>query len=194
METLKKTGMNKGWIYEVIISTYHDNDPHSAPIGVWTDDFATLRMEIYKNTRTVKNIMTFREFVVNLMSDVLVFYEALFDKAKIAYEKSTKVNAPVIKGSPAVIEFKLKGVKEKEKTFHLTATPVHVQINGSITLINRAEALTIESLILATKLPHLTERKIEETLQENYRVIRKVAPGSQYEKILRMLFERLQIT
>ena len=131
---------------------------------------------------------------MNLMSDVVVFYEALFDKAKIVYEKATQVNAPVIKGSPAVIEFKLTGVKEKENTFHLTATAVHVQINGSITLINRAEALTIESLILATKLPHLTERKKEETLQENYRVIRKVAPGSQYEKILRMLFERLQIT
>ena len=57
METLKKIGMNKGWIYEVIISTYHNNDPHSAPIGVWTDDFATLGMEIYKNTKTVKNIM-----------------------------------------------------------------------------------------------------------------------------------------
>jgi len=194
MEILKKIGMNKGWIYEIIISTYHNNDPHSAPIGVWTDDFTTLRMEIYKNTRTIKNIMTFREFVVNLMSDVVVLYEALFDKAKIVYQKATQVNAPIIKDSPAVIEFKLTGVKEKENTFHLTATPVHVQINGSITLINRAEALTIESLILATKLPYLTEGKIEETLQENYRVIRKVAPGSQYEKILRMLFERLQIT
>jgi hypothetical protein len=194
METLKKIGMNRGWIYEVIISTYHDNHPHSAPIGVWTDDFATLRMEIYKNTRTIKNIMTFREFAVNLMSDVMVFYEALFDKAKIAYEKSTKVNAPFIKGSPAVIELKLKAVEEKEKTFHLTATPVHVQINSSMNLINRADALTLESLILATKLPHLPERKIKEALQENYRVIRKVAPGSQYEKIIRMLFERLQIT
>ena len=69
METLKKIGMNRGWIYEVIISTYHDSNPHSAPIGVWTDDFATLRMEIYKNTRTIKNIMTFREFAVNLVSD-----------------------------------------------------------------------------------------------------------------------------
>jgi len=194
METLKQIGMNRGWIYEVIISTYQDKNPHSAPIGVWTDDFATLRMEIYKNTRTIINIMTFREFAVNLMSDVMVFYEALFDKAKIAYEKSSNINAPFIKGSPAVIEFKLKEVKEKEKTFQLTATPIHVQINGSINLINRAEALTLESLILATKLPYLPNRQIRETLQENYRVIMKVAPGSQYEKILRMLFECLQIT
>ena len=194
METLKQIGMNRGWIYEVIISTYQDKNPHSAPIGVWTDDFATLRMEIYKNTRTIINIMTFREFAVNLMSDVMVFYEALFDKTKIAYEKSSNINAPFIKGSPAVIEFKLKEVKEKEKTFQLTATPIHVQINGSINLINRAEALTLESLILATKLPYLPQRQIKETLQENYRVIMKVAPGSQYEKILRMLFECLQIT
>jgi len=192
METLKKIGMNRGWIYEVIISTYHDSNPHSAPIGVWTDDFATLRMEIYKNTRTIKNIMTFREFAVNLVSDVMVFYQVLFDKAKIAYEKSAKINAPVIKGIPAVIEFKLNGVEEKEKTFHLTSTPVHIQINGSINLINRAKALTLESLILATKLPYLAEREIKETLLENNRVIRKVAPGSQYEKILRMLLECLQ--
>jgi hypothetical protein len=194
METLNKIGMNRGWIYEVIVSTYHDNNPHSAPIGVWTDDFATLRMEVYKQARTLKNIMAFRELAVNLISDVMVFYEALFDKAQIAYEKSSKVKAPVIKGSPAVIEVKLKEVKEKEKTFYLTTIPIHVQINGRISLINRAKALTLESLILATKLAHLPERQIKETLQENYRVIRKVAPGSQYEKILRMLFERLQIT
>jgi hypothetical protein len=193
METLKQIGMNRGWIYEVIISTYQDKIPHSAPIGVWTKDFTTLHMEIYKNTRTIINIMTFREFTVNLISDIMVFYEALFDKAKIAYEKSRNVNAPFIKGSPAVIEFKLKEVEEKEKTFHLTAIPIHVQINGSINLINRAEALTLESLILATKLPYLPQRQIKETLQENYRVIMKVAPGSQYEKILRILLEYLQI-
>jgi len=193
METLKQIGMNRGWIYEVIISTYRDKSPHSAPIGVWTNDFVTLHMEIYKNTRTIINIMTLREFTVNLMSDIMIFYEALFDKAKITYEKSRNVNAPFIKGSPAVIEFKLKEVKDKEKTFHLTATPIHAQISGSISLINRAEALTLESLILATKLPYLPQRQIKETLQENYRVIMKVAPGSQYEKILRMLFEYLQI-
>lgn len=194
METLKKIGMQRGWIYEVIISTYHDNDPHAAPIGVWTDDFVTLRMEIYKNTRTIKNILTCREFSVNLGSDVMVFYEALFEKARIAYEKASQVKAPFIKGSPAVIESQLKEVQEQEKTFSLTATPVHVQINGKINLINRAEALALESLIIATKLPHLPAGDLKESLKENYRIIKKVAPGSQYEKILAMLFERLQIT
>ena len=51
MKPLQTIGMKKGWIYEVIVSTYRGNKPHSAPIGVWTDDFVTLKMEIYSDER-----------------------------------------------------------------------------------------------------------------------------------------------
>ncbi len=84
MQILEQIGMIKGWIYEVIVSTYYENSPHAAPIGVWTDDFATLHMEIYKNAKTLGNILKSREFAVNLVSDLTIFYKSLFDKAKIA--------------------------------------------------------------------------------------------------------------
>ena len=193
MQVLNQLGMKKNWIYEVIVSTYHENNPHSAPIGIWTDDFATLHAEIYKDTQTLKNIMKSREFTINLVADMTVFYKSLFDKTSIAYTRSSKVNAPVIRNVSAFIECSVKGIEEKTNTFHLESTPVHVQSNGTTTLINRAKSLALESLILATKSPHLPEQKVGETLKENHRVIKKVAPNSPYERILEELLVRMGI-
>lgn len=194
MELLKTIGMKKDWIYEVIVSTYHDNNhPHSAPMGVWTNNFYTLNLEIYKNSKTLRNVMRRGEFAVNLVSDVTIFYESLFDKTRVAYEHSTRIDAPVIKNVPSVIDLRLKEIKEEENSFHIESTPTHVQINDIIKLINRAPPLAMESLILATKLSHLPRFKIDETLKENYRVIRKIAPGSQYEEIVGKLVDRLGV-
>lgn len=194
MQSLERIGMNRNWIYEVIVTTYCDAKPHSAPIGIWTDDFATLQMEIYKETKTIGNILKVREFAVNLVSDLTIFYEALFDKARITYGESIKVNAPVIKNAPSIIELKVKDIVEKDRTFKLKSTPVHISAQGSVNLINRAKALALESLVLATKAPHLPESTVRDTLRENRRVVEKVAPGSEYESILGMLFDRLKIS
>ena len=194
MQVLKKIGMEKGWIYEVIVSTYQDNNPHSAPVGVWTDNFDSLTMEIYKNSKMLENIMREREFAVNLASDEAIFYESLFDKAMVDYENATRINAPIIKNVPAVIELTMNEMTEKENRWRIESTPTHIQINDTIKLINRAQPLVVESLILATKLPHLPRLKIEDALKENYRVIRKVAPGSRYEEIVSKLIKRFGIS
>ena len=131
MLVLEQIGMNRDWIYDVVVTTYHENDPHCAPIGAWTCDFTTLHMDIYKNTKTIANILRWNEFSVNLVSDLTVFYESLFDKTKIVYEKSSNINAPFIKTAPFVIDFKLKNIEEKEQTFHLESVPVHTEATGS---------------------------------------------------------------
>ena len=151
-------------------------------------------MEIYKNTQTIANILQVREFAVNLVADVTLFYESLFDKARIVYGESLRVNAPIIKNASAIVECRIQDVAEKRRTFQLRSTPVHIQTSGPLELINRAKALALESLVLATKAPYLPASKVEETLRENHRVIGKVAPGSQYENILQMLFERMEIS
>jgi hypothetical protein len=184
MKRLEKIGMQKNWIYEVVVSTFYDKNPHAAPFGVWTEDFDSLNMLIYKGSRTLKNIIKQKEFAANFIADISVFYKSLFNKEEIAYKDSKQINAPVIENSSAIIELKLKKIKEKENKFHIEAEVVNIQIVDEVRLINRAESLVLESLILATKIPYLTEERIEEALKENYRVIKKVAPDSEYQKIM----------
>jgi len=150
-------------------------------------------LEIYKNSRTLKNIMAMGELAVNLVSDVTLFYESLFDEAKMAYENSTSICAPAIKNVPSVIELKLKDMQEKEISFLIEAAPSHIQINDTIKLINRAQPLILESLILATRLSYLPVPTVEQTLKENFRIIKKVAPGSPYEEIIAKLVDRLRV-
>jgi len=191
VKQLQKIGLQKGWIYEVIVSTYRGDKPHSAPIGVWTDDFVTLNMEIYSGSSTLKSIIELKDFAVNLVADMSVFYNSLFDEANVEYRDSLNINAPVVTNATATIEAKLKKVENKGNKFHLESMPVNVEVNEPVKLVNRAEAIVIESLILATRLPYLPESKVQEALRENYRIVRKVAPGSQYERIMGKLVETL---
>ena len=69
-----------------------------------------------------------------------------------------------------------------------------MQIWDEIKLINRAEALVMESLILATRLPYFSGRGYEDTLKENYRIIAKVAPDSKYEKIIEKVMNLFNLT
>lgn len=187
MKQLEAIGMQANWIYEVIVSVFYHNSPYATPIGIWTEDFDTVEMEIYKGSTTLKGIMKEKEFAANLVADMEIFYAALFDKGKIAYEDSERVKAPVIKNSPATIELITEEIKEGRESYHVKAGVVQVKTSGKIILINRAENLVLESLILATKLPYLFRQRIEDVLKENYRVIRKVAPGSEFENIIKRI-------
>jgi hypothetical protein len=50
--------------------------------------------------------------------------------------------------------------------------------------------MVMESLIIATRIKQLPEGKAEEILKENYRVIKKVAPESNYVAIMEKLLKR----
>jgi hypothetical protein len=193
MKRLEEIGMKKNWIYEVIISTFHVRVPHAAPMGIWSEDFDTLNMAIYKDSKTLENIIKEKEFTVNFVDDMTIFYGSLFDKARIAYKQSKQINAPVIKDSSAIIECKVKHIAKKENRFHIRAEILDIRIWDQIKLINRAEGLVLESLILATRLPHFPVRRIEETLKENFRVIGKVSPDSTYEHLMEKMMNLLKL-
>jgi hypothetical protein len=72
----------------------------------------------------------------------------------------------------------------------IEAEVVYIHIRNRKELINRAKSLVLESLILATRIPHLPERKPVELLRENCRVVKKVAPGSKYEYVMQELVKK----
>ena len=194
MKRLEEIGMKKNWIYEVIISTFHDRVPHAAPMGIWSEDYDTLNMAIYKNSKTLENIIKEKEFTANFVEDITFFYESLFDKERIAYKQSKQINAPIVKDSSAIVECRVKDIANKKNRYNIRADVVGIRIWNEIKLINRAQGLVLESLILATRLPHFPDCGIEETLKENFRVVSKVSPDSSYEHIMENVMVLLKLS
>ena len=127
------------------------------------------------------------------MQDTEIFYHALFAGEKIKYGPAEKIDAPVLIDSPASIEAKVISVTPKAQRMVIEAEIVHIQNRIKCDLTNRAQSLLLESLIVATRIPHLPEGKPGKLLRENYRVIKKVAPGSKYEDIMRELLNKCDI-
>ena len=50
---LKRIGLEAGWIYEVLMET---GGIHRAPMGIWTEDFDSFVVEIYKDSSTYANL------------------------------------------------------------------------------------------------------------------------------------------
>ena len=191
MKRLEEIGMKNNWIYEVIVSTFHVRVPHAAPMGIWSEDLDTLNLAIYRDSKTLENIIKKEEFAVNIVDDIKTFYESLFNKGNIAYAPSNQINAPIIRDASATIESKVTHIEQKENRFHIKAEIVNIRIWNKVRLVNRAKSLTLESLILVTRLHHFPDRRIEEILKENFRVIAKVAPDSMYEHIMENIMKLL---
>ena len=189
MDTLQQLGMKKNWLYEVVISSYNNNIPHAAPFGVKSSDFKCITMEIYKGSTTLKNILSNKEFVLNMLDDPVFFHQALFAREKINFNVAKMINAPVIAESPSTIEVRLLNALDKKQRVIIKAEVVHINVCNKSELINRAKSLVLESLILSTRLSYFPKLKLEKLIKENYRVIKKVAPGSRYENIMQELLD-----
>jgi hypothetical protein len=190
MSTLKQLGIKQNWLYEIVITSLDNKVPHAAPFGVKTTDFKIVLIEMYKGSSTLRNVLTNKEFVINTVTDPTVFYDALYAGRKINFGFAKMIMAPVLTDSPASIEVRLKNAINREQSYMIEAEVVYIHIRNNKELINRAKNLVLESLILATRIPHLPKRKPLELLRENCRVVKKVAPGSKYESVMQELMKK----
>jgi hypothetical protein len=184
MTSLESLGMKKNWLYEIVVSSYSGQTPNVAPFGVKTKDYKNLTIEMYKGSATLKNILEAGEFAVNVVDDPVIFYNALYCKGKMHFNGAEMIKAPVIVDSPASIEVRLKKTEEREKSYILKAEVIHINFRQKSQLTNRAKSLALESLILSTRKNLFPEKEMERMLRENYRVVKKVAPESEYEKMM----------
>ena len=173
-------GLRKGWIYEVIVTAAGN----AAPMGILTRDSESIEMEIYKGSKTCGIILDKRRFVINFVDDIDIFYNSIFEKEKIELEGNH------LKNADAFIEMEVDGEEDLGDRVQVNAVPLAFVIIKVPRPVNRAESLVLESLIASTKIPHVSaeERKfLEKKIQDNLRVVKKVAPGSRFERILEKL-------
>jgi hypothetical protein len=191
MDQLRRLGMQDRWIYEVLISTVRDGTPHAAPIGVWTSGADELCMDVYKGSQTLANILDGGDFVANFPADAGMLYVALRAPEQLRFAEAQGVRAPVVAGCTASVELVLTVATPADDRVRLVGDVRRVRLDGTPRLINRAEGLLLESLVLATRLKRHGAGAVLTTLTENHRIVDKVAPGSAYERALAALLQEL---
>ncbi|MBN2014374.1 MAG: DUF447 family protein [Candidatus Altiarchaeota archaeon] len=188
MDALQRLGLERDWIYETIVATHVKGRVNSAPMGVWTPDLESIKLRVYKRTRTCEDIIENRRFVVNFPNSIKEFYGALLD------EKSLN-GSPFLEGCDAALEAEVSGIDDRGDCVDIAARILAYRIGENTRLINRAEYLALESLIAYSKLPSSskTERaSIVEAIKENHRIICKTTPGSRFQALVQELLGRIQ--
>lgn len=181
---LTSIGMEKGRQYETIITTKDcENKKNAAPIGVLCSGPDMILNRIFKGSHTLENIISQREFIVNITHDPEVFMlstignlpedyfnedctlkcaKAYFKCEVISLSKAVKQSDPIKKkGEAIVIKSKVKELVIKEPT----------------KAMNRGFGYVIESLSNLSRFDIASEDQKEEYIKrfrEAYRVVRKV--------------------
>jgi hypothetical protein len=192
MGQLHPLGLQERWIYEVLISTIRHDTPHVTPIGVWTENADTLLLDVYDGSQTLANILGGGDFVANFPADVGMLYAALWTPKELTFAEARLVHAPIVAGCTATVELAVSRTTADGRRVRIVADVKSVYHAEAPRLINRAEGLLLESLVLATRLERRGADAVRTTLMENYRVVGKVAPGSAYEHALEALLNDLE--
>ena len=186
---LEALGFRKDWIYESVISTYSGTKAHSAPMGVSTRDHERLTAEIYKTSETCANILSKKVFAVNLSPDVSLFYDSSYKKEALIYGRADKIDAPILAQGDAYLEVSVLDVVDLGDRMRFVGKIVGYSSSkepGAIKLINRGDALALEALIAATKIPSASAEEKDlliKGITHICRVVSRVAPGSNAERL-----------
>lgn len=189
-EHLRPLGLQPGWIYEAVVCTSLDGTPHAAPAGVRTADGASLWLDLYDTSQTLRAITATGAFVVDFPGDATVLFAALHAPEDLRFVPGRAVAAPRLAEAPASVELVLAEAQPDAGLTHVRGRVVRVAAEPGVRLLNRAEPLLLESLIVASRAHLYGPRPALERLREHRRVIDKVAPGSVYARAMaRLLLE-----
>jgi hypothetical protein len=202
-------GFSKGIIFETIVSTFDaEGNPNAAPMGVLLEDEQTLGLNIFNSSLTSHNLKTSGCAVINLTSDIAIFYRSTFKEAnpdgKLPldwFEKTESVNAPKLRCADATVDVSvtriqlagLDTVNLQCKIEKVSATKDYPEP------ICRAMALTLEAIIHATRVkvfladPSKQEEvnKLLGLIENCNGVVKRVAPKSTYSDVMADLTNRI---
>ena len=191
MVNLTDLGFSKNTIAETILSTYNKNsEPNAAPMGATQEKEKQLMLKVFNSSSTLQNLKQNKAAVVNLTSDVTLFYRTTFKETNPQgtlppewFQKAQTVNAPRLLRADATIEITIKDAK--------TAFPK---------AYCRAFGATLDAIIHATRVKafakdpneQLKVAKLLERIADCDDVVGRTAPNSQYAEIMRDLNQKIQ--
>ena len=183
-------GMEKGMQYETIITTTDEkNIPNAAPIGVLCSGRDMILNRIFKGRHTLENIISQREFTVNITHDPELFTLSTIGNLPSDYFS----NDNSIKGADAYFKCEVISLKEavkqsdpirkKGEAIVIKSKVTDMVIRRDVKAFNRAFSCVIETLANFTRFNLVDETKKQYYLSrfmECSRVVNKV--GGKEEK------------
>ena len=203
MVKLSDLGFSEGVIVETIVTTRGaDGQPNAAPMGVIMENERRLVIRLFNTSLTNKNLHSNRNAVVNVTSDIDLFYKSALKEANPEgklpsnwFVKAEAVNAPKLQAANASVEVSLAG--EKPLGAERTEVTCNVKlINATKSLPKaycRGQFATIEAIIHATRVKIFLKgnekqkaqaQKLLEKIDICRDVVNRSAPSSRYAEIM----------
>lgn len=188
---LRLIGMEKGKQYETIITTVNaQNVQNAAPIGVLCAGKDIVLSRIFKGRKTLDNIISQKEFTVNITHNPELFTMSTLGNLPKDYfneDNSIKDIDAYFKCEVISIKEAIKQsdpIKKKDEANVIKSKVTEMVINNDIKAANRAFACIIETLVNFTHFDIVDEKTKQYYLsrfQENSRVVNKV--GGKTERL-----------
>ncbi len=159
--------------HESIVTTVDSvGKPNTAPMGVELIG-NTIVVKPFTTTRTYANILNLGEVMINITTDSLLYYYALFSPDRIRYGNPKTIKPPKVLGSVDLyVECVVEGIAPHGEVALASLKPVYwCRGSGSKLAFSRANSSVIEALTHYTKLPYLISRGDLEGVKHRYAAI-----------------------
>lgn len=188
---LSQIGMLKGRQYETIITTSDaKGNLNASPIGVICRGKDKVMCRIFKGSHTLENIISQKEFVVNITQNPLLFTWSLLDnllEEDFDTDKSIKDIDCYFKCRVSDLKEAVKQsdpIKKKSEAIVIKADVCELVINKPVKAYNRAFGYVVESLANYSRFDIVDGEKRNHyvsSFNEAYRVVKKVGSKSDKE-------------
>jgi len=203
MHDLYFIGMEKGLLYETIVSTKNEaGAPNAAPIGVICKDRMEIVLYLNHPSHTRENIKLNQSFTVNITHDPLIFVNSTIDELNTSYFERYNDNY-YIKGCEVFFTATVKDIKEVEKEDNIGKTTLNIvkaNVNDIIIKekrfnpLNRAIFSVIESLVYVSRI-ELVDAQNKNTyldrIKELSRIVNRVG-GIEHKKAMEIILKHLE--
>ena len=210
MARLSDLGFQKNIIAETIVSTYSfDGYPNAAPMGVLMEDEKTLILNIYNDSITCLNLKTSKSAVINVVSNVELFYKTALKEvnpegklSRDLFIESENFSSPKLRQSEAclgvtVFDEQIKG----EKTCFTCQVNWVEAFKDYPHVYCRAFGAILEAIVHATRVKVFLgdlEKEAQVSLllasiESCFNVVKRTAPDSIYSALMNDLLHRIEV-
>ncbi len=203
MQDLRSIGMERGSLYETILTTKNrDRIPNAAPIGVICKSETEVVLHLFEGTHTLENIKSSGRFVVNILKDPTIFVQSTLGDLSSEYFNEHEDDF-YIENSSAFFTVKVKRMKTIEKKDDLGVSKLNI-VNASLEEIiiknrgieplNRAIYAILESLVYLSRMDMADEKTREEyrkRISEMSRMVNRTG-GKEHKEAMQLILKYLK--